>query len=170
MRCLCTATHPATVDHQAPSSCPASVITLALIRGRCAGVPEDRIKRMGAADNFWSSGATGPCGPCSELYYDLHPERGSSGIDLDDGGRFIEFYNLVFMELNRGADGETAPLAAKNIDTGLGLERMAQILQGVPNNYETDLMKPIMDEAASVAGVLLLSCCPAGRRTAYLHA
>ena len=107
---------------------------------------------MGAKDNFWSSGATGPCGPCSELYYDLRPEQGPEGIDLDDGNRFIEFYNLVFMELNRSADGEMTPLAAKNIDTGLGLERMAQILQGVPNNYETDLIKPIMDKAAEIAG------------------
>lgn len=107
---------------------------------------------MGAKDNFWSSGPTGPCGPCSELYYDLHPDRGTDNVDLDDGSRFIEFYNLVFMELNRNADGSTTPLAAKNIDTGLGLERMAQILQGVPNNYETDLIKPIMDKAAEIAG------------------
>ena len=110
---------------------------------------------MGAKDNFWSSGPTGPCGPCSELYYDLHPGRGAADIDLDDGTRFIEFYNLVFMELNRGADGSTAPLAAKNIDTGLGLERMAQILQAVPNNYETDLIKPIMDKAAEIAGACM---------------
>jgi alanyl-tRNA synthetase len=121
-----------------------------------AGVPEERIKRMGAEDNFWASGATGPCGPCSELYYDLHPERGMDvEIDLDDDSRFIEFYNLVFMELNRGASGELTPLANKNIDTGMGLERMAQILQGVPNNYETDLIKPIMDVAADLAGALL---------------
>jgi alanyl-tRNA synthetase len=108
---------------------------------------------MGEEDNFWASGPTGPCGPCSELYYDLHPERGmDASIDLDDDSRFIEFYNLVFMELNRDASGNLAPLANKNIDTGMGLERMAQILQGVPNNYETDLIKPIMDVAASLAG------------------
>lgn len=72
----------------------------------------------------------GPCGPCSELYYDFHPERGiSPDDDLEDDSRFIEFYNLVFMELNRDADGGTTPLDAKNIDTGMGLERMAQILQ-----------------------------------------
>ena len=69
------------------------------------------------------------------------------GIDLDDDSRFIEFYNLVFMELNRDADGGVTPLKNKNIDTGMGLERMAQILQGVPNNYETDLIKPIIDKA-----------------------
>jgi alanyl-tRNA synthetase len=123
---------------------------------RCAGIPVERIKRMGAEDNFWASGATGPCGPCSELYYDLHPELGDSHIDLDDGNRFIEFYNLVFMELNRDSDGQLTPLANKNIDTGMGLERMAQILQGVPNNYETDLMKPIMDCAAELAGTHIL--------------
>lgn len=119
-------------------------------------MPENRIKRMGAEDNFWASGATGPCGPCSELYYDLHPERGLDvDIDLDDDSRFIEFYNLVFMELNRDTEGQLAPLANKNIDTGMGLERMAQILQGVPNNYETDLIQPIMDVAADLAGALL---------------
>lgn len=73
---------------------------------------------------------TGPCGPCSELYYDFYPERGSADdVSLEDDSRFIEFYNLVFMEMNRSADGSLQPLAAKNIDTGMGLERMAQILQ-----------------------------------------
>ncbi|MEW5317397.1 MAG: hypothetical protein WDW38_008695 [Sanguina aurantia] len=118
------------------------------------GVNPARIKRMGAADNFWASGATGPCGPCSEMYYDFHPERGTAeGVSLEDDSRFIEYYNLVFMQLNRGADGALQPLAAKNIDTGMGLERMAQILQGVPNNYETDLIFPIVDRAAQLAGV-----------------
>lgn len=120
---------------------------------------------MGAEDNFWASGATGPCGPCSELYYDLHPERGLDvDIDLDDDSRFIEFYNLVFMELNRDASGELTPLANKNIDTGMGLERMAQILQGVPNNYETDLIQPIMDVAAELAGVCLCGSISVNRR------
>ena len=117
------------------------------------GVPPARIKRMGAADNFWASGPTGPCGPCSELYYDFHPERGTEGADLGDDTRFIEFYNLVFMESNRTAGGALEPLAARSIDTGMGLERMAQILQGVPNNYETDLLRPIMDRAAELAGI-----------------
>ncbi|KAL0021441.1 hypothetical protein WJX79_010147 [Trebouxia sp. C0005] len=92
-------------------------------------VPESRIIRMGAADNFWAAGATGPCGGCSELYYDFFPEQGTAGADLEDDSRFIEYYNLVFMENNRDADGNLTPLARKNIDTGLGLERMAQILQ-----------------------------------------
>ncbi|KAG1668819.1 hypothetical protein FOA52_004913 [Chlamydomonas sp. UWO 241] len=117
------------------------------------GVPAERIKKMGAKDNFWASGPTGPCGPCSELYYDFHPERGIESADLDDDSRFIEFYNLVFMEMNRDADGSLTPLAAKNIDTGMGLERMAQILQRVPNNYETDLIFPIVARAAELAGV-----------------
>lgn len=70
---------------------------------------------------------TGPCGPCSELYYDFHPERGTAGASLEDDSRFIEFYNLVFMEFNRGPDGSLTPLANKNIDTGMGLERVAQV-------------------------------------------
>lgn len=117
------------------------------------GIPAHRIQRMGADDNFWVSGPTGPCGPCSEIYYDFHPERGDAKIDLEDDSRFIEFYNLVFMQYNRDADGNLTPLANKNIDTGMGLERMAQILQKVPNNYETDLIFPIVTKAAEIAGI-----------------
>jgi len=117
------------------------------------GVTEARIKRLGADDNFWASGVTGPCGPSSEIYYDFHPERGEDNIDLEDDTRFIEFYNLVFMQYNRDAEGNLTPLANKNIDTGMGLERMAQILQGVPNNYETDLIFPIIKTAADIAGI-----------------
>ncbi|HEY9823857.1 MAG TPA: alanine--tRNA ligase [Stenomitos sp.] len=117
------------------------------------GVPVQRIKRMGADDNFWVSGPTGPCGPCSELYYDFYPERGEDSIDLEDDSRFIEFYNLVFMQYNRDIQGNLTPLQNKNIDTGMGLERMAQILQQVPNNYETDLIFPIIKTAADLAGV-----------------
>ena len=108
------------------------------------GVHPNRVVPMGAADNFWSAGPTGPCGPCSELYYDLQPEQGDGDIDLEDDERFIEFYNLVFMESNRGADGSLTPLDKKNIDTGMGLERMARILQGKSNNYETDLIYPLI--------------------------
>lgn len=115
------------------------------------GIPAHRIMRMDEADNFWASGPTGPCGPCSEIYYDFHPELGDSAIDLEDDTRFIEFYNLVFMQYNRDAEGNLTPLAAQNIDTGLGLERMAQILQGKPNNYETDLIFPIIEAAATLA-------------------
>ncbi|CAK9153926.1 unnamed protein product [Ilex paraguariensis] len=117
------------------------------------GVPVQRIKRLGADDNFWTSGVTGPCGPCSEIYYDFHPERGHSNADLGDGTRFIEFYNLVFMQYNKRDDGSLEPLKQKNIDTGLGLERMARILQKVPNNYETDLIFPIIEKASELANV-----------------
>ncbi|ABA19852.1 alanyl-tRNA synthetase [Trichormus variabilis ATCC 29413] len=117
------------------------------------GVTEARIKRMGADDNFWVSGPTGPCGPCSEIYYDFHPERGDENIDLEDDTRFIEFYNLVFMQYNRDASGNLTPLQNKNIDTGMGLERITQILQQVPNNYETDLIFPIIETAAKIAGI-----------------
>ncbi len=117
------------------------------------GIPPQRIKRMGEKDNFWKAGLTGPCGPCSELYYDFHPELGDKNIDLEDDSRFIEFYNLVFMEYNRDADGNLTPLQNKNIDTGMGLERMAQILQKVPNNYETDLIFPIIEAAANIANI-----------------
>lgn len=116
------------------------------------GIPGDRIQRMGEADNFWQSGPTGPCGPCSEIYYDFHPERGDN-IDLEDDTRFIEFYNLVFMQYNKDAEGNLTPLQNQNIDTGMGLERMAQILQKVPNNYETDLIFPIVQSAAEIAGI-----------------
>ncbi|KAL3383222.1 hypothetical protein AABB24_002629 [Solanum stoloniferum] len=117
------------------------------------GIPKERIKRLGEDDNFWTSGVTGPCGPCSELYYDFHPERGTSDVDLGDDTRFIEFYNLVFMQYNKKDDGSLEPLKQKNIDTGLGLERMARILQKVPNNYETDLIFPILEKAAELANV-----------------
>ena len=117
------------------------------------GVPEKRIIRMDEEDNFWTSGPTGPCGPCSEIYYDFHPELGDDDIDLEDDTRFIEFYNLVFMQYNRDADGNLTPLQAQNIDTGMGLERMAQILQEKPNNYETDLIFPIIKTAADIAKV-----------------
>ncbi|WP_341526746.1 alanine--tRNA ligase [Nostoc sp. UHCC 0302] len=117
------------------------------------GVPEARIKRLGEDDNFWVSGPTGPCGPCSEIYYDFHPERGDDNIDLEDDSRFIEFYNLVFMQYNRDVSGNLTPLQNKNIDTGMGLERITQILQQVPNNYETDLIFPIIQTAAQIAAI-----------------
>ncbi|MEY2983429.1 MAG: alanyl-tRNA synthetase [Cyanobacteriota bacterium] len=117
------------------------------------GIPAHRIQRMGADDNFWVSGPTGPCGPCSEIYYDFHPELGDKTLDLEDDSRFIEFYNLVFMQFNRDGAGNLTPLEKQNIDTGMGLERMAQILQKVPNNYETDLIFPIIATAAQLAKI-----------------
>ncbi len=124
----------------------------AAIWREAVGVDPKRIIRMDEADNFWASGPTGPCGPCSEIYYDFHPERGDDAIDLEDDGRFIEFYNLVFMQYNRDAAGTLTPLERRSIDTGMGLERMAQILQQVPNNYETDLIYPLVEAAAALAG------------------
>ncbi|MBD2103605.1 alanine--tRNA ligase [Leptolyngbya sp. FACHB-261] len=117
------------------------------------GIPEHRIQHIGASDNFWKSGDTGPCGPCSEIYYDFKPEAGDDSINLEDDSRFLEIYNLVFMELNRDSEGSLTPLKKQNIDTGLGLERLAQVLQGVANNYETDLIFPIIQTAAQIAGV-----------------
>ncbi|MBM5817241.1 MAG: alanine--tRNA ligase [Cyanobacteria bacterium K_Offshore_surface_m2_239] len=128
------------------------------------GVNPKRIIRMDEADNFWVSGPTGPCGPCSEIYFDFQPERGDEGLNLEDDSRFIEFYNLVFMEFNRDAEGNLTPLAHRNIDTGMGLERMAQILQRVPSNYETDLIFPLIETAAALAGITYDSA-DARRRT-----
>lgn len=116
------------------------------------GVNEARIRRMGAEDNFWASGPTGPCGPCSEIYFDFDP-LSTKAVDLEDDDRFIELYNLVFMQFSRGSDGTLTPLESQNIDTGMGLERMAQVLQQVPNNYETDLIRPIMNAVGAIAGV-----------------
>jgi alanyl-tRNA synthetase len=122
------------------------------------GIPAHRIQRMGEADNFWTMGATGPCGPCSEIYYDFHPEQGDKHIDLEDDTRFIELYNLVFTQYNQDSEGKRIPLQSKNIDTGMGLERVAQVLQGVPNNYETDLIFPIIKTAAETAGLDYTQC------------
>ena len=117
------------------------------------GIEPNKIIELGEKDNFWSSGLTGPCGPCSELYYDFYPERGMNNIDLDDDERFIEFYNLVFMQYNRDSSGALTDLKNKNIDTGMGLERMAQILQKKKNNYETDLIFPIIEKASQLSKV-----------------
>ena len=117
------------------------------------GIHPQRIIKLGEKDNFWSSGKTGPCGPCSELYYDFKPEKGLQNIDLEDGDRFIEFYNLVFMQYNRDSDGQLTDLKYKNIDTGMGLERMAQILQKKNNNYETDLIFPIIQKTSEISKI-----------------
>ncbi|MEB3317142.1 MAG: alanine--tRNA ligase [Cyanobacteriota bacterium] len=124
------------------------------------GVNPKRIIRLDEADNFWVSGPTGPCGPCSEIYFDFKPELGDEGLDLEDDSRFIEFYNLVFMQYNRDGQGELTPLAHRNIDTGMGLERMAQILQGVASNYETDLIFPLIETAAALAGTTFEASTP----------
>jgi alanyl-tRNA synthetase len=118
------------------------------------GVPEERIVRFGEEDNFWSMGDTGPCGPCSEIHLDRGEEYGCGkpeckvGCDCD---RFLEIWNLVFMQFNRDADGKMTPLPKPSIDTGLGLERMASIIQNEPTNYETDLIYPIMKKAQDLS-------------------
>ncbi len=119
------------------------------------GVPADRIVRMGAKDNFWSAGPTGPCGPCSELYYDQGPEVGCGSADCAPGcdcDRFLEYWNLVFMQYDRAEDGTLTPLPKQNIDTGMGLERVAAIMQGVHSNFETDIVRGIMEVAEDITG------------------
>src|SRR5580658_7486872 len=118
-----------------------------------AGVPISRIFRCGEADNFWQMGDTGPCGPCSEIHYDFGPEAGPGEFPNDPGERFVEIWNLVFMQFDRGADGIMTPLPRPSIDTGMGLERIASVLQGKISNYETDLLRPIVDRAAEMFGV-----------------
>ena len=123
------------------------------------GVPKDRIQRRGMADNFWSMGVPGPCGPCSEIYFDRGPQYGREGGPIADEDRYLEIWNLVFMQNIRGAGPgkEGYPiigeLPAKNIDTGLGLERTAALLQGVENIYEIDTTRHILDRASSITGV-----------------
>ena len=122
-----------------------------------AGLPAERIQRRGMADNYWSMGIPGPCGPSSEIYYDRGPEHGPEGGPLASEERYIEIWNLVFMQNERG-EGTTkddyqilGPLPRKNIDTGMGVERVAVLLQGVHNVYETDLLRPVIDKVATVA-------------------
>ena len=113
------------------------------------GLPVQRVVRMGEKDNFWAMGNTGPCGPCSELHYDLGiSPAGHSDCSVEcDCGRFVEIWNLVFMQSNRDAKGAITPLPSPSIDTGMGLERITCVLQGVQSNYDTDLFNPIIQEA-----------------------
>ncbi|MBM3222880.1 MAG: alanine--tRNA ligase, partial [Candidatus Tectomicrobia bacterium] len=110
------------------------------------GVAADRIVRMGEKDNFWAMGDTGPCGPCSEIHIDQGPALGTGPEDVlgGEGDRFLELWNLVFMQYNRDANGTLTPLPQQNIDTGMGLERITAIMQGVQSNYETDLLRPLI--------------------------
>lgn len=118
------------------------------------GLPADRIIRIATSDNFWSMGDTGPCGPCSEIFYD-HGEHiwgGPPGSQEEDGDRFIEIWNLVFMQFNRTADGVMNPLPKPSIDTGMGLERISAIIQNVHSNYEIDIFTNLIDAAAEITG------------------
>ncbi|AFV84616.1 alanine--tRNA ligase [Alteromonas mediterranea] len=118
------------------------------------GVPKEKIIRISTSDNFWSMGDTGPCGPCSEIFYDhgAHIWGGPPGTPEEDGDRFIEIWNLVFMQFNKQADGTMEPLPKPSIDTGMGLERISAILQNVHSNYEIDLFQNLIKSAASIVG------------------
>ena len=120
------------------------------------GVPEDHISRLGEDDNFWRAGPTGPCGPCSELYFDQGPEVGCGSPDCKPGcdcDRFLEYWNCVFTQFDGQEDGTLAPLKTNNIDTGMGLERIAAIMQGVTNNYDTDVLRSLVAVGERLAGV-----------------
>ncbi len=118
------------------------------------GLPQDRVLRLGEKENFWAMGDTGPCGPCAELHFDL----GTSPLDHQDCamgcecGRYVEIWNLVFMQFNRDSSGTVSPLPSPSIDTGMGLERITAVLQGHTSNYDTDLFRPIIEEATRLTG------------------
>ena len=114
-----------------------------------------RFSRMGEKDNFWAMGDTGPCGPCSEVFFDHGPDvaGGPPGSPDEDGDRYVEIWNLVFMQFNRSADGDMTPLPKPSVDTGMGLERVAAVMQGVHSNYQIDIFADLIDAAASVLGV-----------------
>ncbi|WP_086828183.1 alanine--tRNA ligase [Allokutzneria sp. NRRL B-24872] len=125
---------------------------------KVAGIPTERIQRRGMVDNYWSMGVPGPCGPCSEIYFDRGPEFGVEGGPVADEDRYLEIWNLVFMQNERGEGGAKdnypilGQLPAKNIDTGMGVERVAFLLQGVDNVYETDLVRPVITAAEKFSG------------------
>ena len=116
------------------------------------GVDPRRFTRCGEKDNFWSMGDTGPCGPCSEIFFDHGPEvaGGPPGSPDEDGDRYVEIWNLVFMQFNRDAEGRLTPLPAPSVDTGMGLERVAALMQGVHSNYDTDLFRALIGAAADI--------------------
>jgi alanyl-tRNA synthetase len=116
------------------------------------GIPKSRIFRLDEKDNFWQMGDTGPCGPCSELHYDFGEIAGPGEFPHDPGERFVEIWNLVFMQFDRDKSGKMTPLPRPSIDTGMGLERIAAVMQGVISNYDTDLIHPIIHKAAELFG------------------
>ena len=150
---------------------------------KVAGVPKSRIFRLDEKDNFWQMGETGPCGPCSEIHFDLGPETAEPGREheqfpLDGGGRFVEIWNLVFMQFDRDSSGKMTPLPKPSIDTGMGLERVAAIMQGKLSNFECDLLSPVVAEAGRLLGrevgadkrvdTVLRICADHARATAFL--
>lgn len=119
------------------------------------GIPDDHISRLGEEDNFWRAGPTGPCGPCSELYFDQGPEVGCGSPDCKPGcecDRFLEYWNCVFTQFDGQEDGTLVPLPKRNIDTGMGLERIAAIMQGVDNNYDTDILRDLISVGERLSG------------------
>ena len=118
------------------------------------GVPKERLSRLGESSNFWAMGDTGPCGPCSEIFWDHGPQipGGPPGSPDEDGDRYVEIWNLVFMQFERAADGTLTPLPKPSVDTGAGLERLSAVMQGVHNNYEIDLFRELVSAAARLAG------------------
>ena len=118
-------------------------------------IDPERFTRMGARDNFWAMGNTGPCGPCSEIFYDHGPDvaGGPPGSPHEDGDRYVEIWNLVFMQFDRAANGEMTPLPKPSVDTGMGLERTAAVMQGVHSNYDIDLFAHLIEAAANILGV-----------------
>src|SRR5204863_3524476 len=150
---------------------------------KVAGVPKSRIFRLDEKDNFWQMGETGPCGPCSEIHYDLGIEAAEPGREHeqfpdDGGGRFVELWNLVFMQYDRDDSGKLTPLPRPSIDTGMGLERITTVLQGKISNYDTDLIRPIIEHATQLFNVapdtdtridtVLRICADHARSTAFL--
>src|SRR6186713_475677 len=119
---------------------------------KIAGLPESRIIRIATSDNFWAMGDTGPCGPCSEIFYDHgdHIFGGPPGSPDEDGDRFVEIWNLVFMQFEQANDEIVSELPKKSIDTGMGLERIAAVLQGTTDNYETDTFKALIAESSAL--------------------
>ncbi len=140
---------------------PGNMLQVDMQAGKCwqaENVPQERIHAIpGLKDNFWAMGDTGPCGPCSEIFYDMGPaasEEGHADCAFPcDCGRYVEIWNLVFMQFNRDASGTLTPLPKPCVDTGMGLERVAAVLQGVISNYDTDLFVPLLDRAAQLIGV-----------------
>jgi alanyl-tRNA synthetase len=143
----------------------------ALLWRKIAGLPDDRIIRIAGSDNFWSMGDTGPCGPCSEMFYDFGPDipGGPPGSPDEDGDRFVEFWNLVFMQYEQISPDERRDLPKPSIDTGMGLERMASVLQGVTSVFETDLFRTLIAASEAATGVAVRGDAAASHRVIADH-
>ena len=138
---------------------------------KIAGLPDHRIIRIPTSDNFWSMGDTGPCGPCSEIFFDHgdHIPGGPPGSPDEDGDRFVEIWNLVFMQYDQSADGSRTELPKPSIDTGMGLERIAAVMQGVHDNYDTDTFKALIAESGALTHTLTTGATQASHRVIADH-